>query len=161
MQIRYLCYKEVCPRCSHIFLCSIVPARCRMKVSISDELFSVRCELLKSLAHEYRLEDRKTVFDGLMTLMERCLTLVSKARCKVWKMSEECEERPIDPVCNDLQGHSLHMRDRLIALTLPRYRVYIGYIIHTREGREERDLRASHISQVSHISYILTSLLYI
>jgi len=63
--------------------------------------------------------------------------------------------------CNDLQGHSLHMREGPLALALPRRRVYTGHVIDMRQAREERDLRASYISLVSYMSYILTSLLSI
>lgn len=62
---------------------------------------------------------------------------------------------------NDLHGHSLHMRERPLALALPRRRACIGHVTSVRQAREERDLRASRISSVSHMSCILTSRLSI
>jgi hypothetical protein len=60
--------------------------------------------------------------------------------------------------CNDLQGHSPHIRERPSALARPRRRAYASLVIGVREEREERVERLSHIFQVSHMSCMLTSL---
>jgi hypothetical protein len=62
-------------------------------------------------------------------------------------------------LCNDLQGHWLHMHEGHLALAFPRRRVSTGHAIHVRQAREELGSRVSHISLLSHMSCIHTSLL--
>jgi hypothetical protein len=55
---------------------------------------------------------------------------------------------------NDLQGHSLYMCERQLALVLPRRRAYKGLVIDTRQEREDQDSRVSRIALLSHVSCI-------